>query len=193
MQHLDSVSLLPIVVLIRLSALYYAQAYHFVWRYAGIGDLVKLLEAVVAGLLLLAVVNYFRDYPVGVALATAFFVSALFHRGVLHFLPRMQHKRLLVGAALDFQNDLAMPRGVLVFGAGDVGRRGRGAAAERDAAALLRLEDAEDVLIQNAQAFNDAIAEVAGSAAELRRRHGLTPSHWWWYLDKLAPRLTVRA
>ncbi|MEW6756248.1 MAG: hypothetical protein AB1505_35535, partial [Candidatus Latescibacterota bacterium] len=32
-------------MLIRVSALYYAQAYHFVWRYAGIGELVKLLRA----------------------------------------------------------------------------------------------------------------------------------------------------
>ncbi|MEW6756345.1 MAG: hypothetical protein AB1505_36040 [Candidatus Latescibacterota bacterium] len=103
------------------------------------------------GLLLVAVVNYFRNYPVATALALAFFVSALFHRGVLHCLPRVRHKRLVVGAAvalsvlllggallaftilrsapthisqlpygpslaaLDFPDDLAMPRGVLVM------------------------------------------------------------------------------
>lgn len=66
--------------------------------------------------------------------------------------------------------------------------RSRIAEQERvlDAADLQRLEDADDVLFQNAEAFHDAIAEVAGNAAELRRRYGVTPSHWWWYLEKLA-------
>src|SRR3990170_2987900 len=73
--------------------------------------------------------------------------------------------------------------------------RSRIAEQERvlDAAELLRLEEADDLLIRNAEAFHDAIAEVAGNAAELRRRSAATPSQWWWYLEKLVPRRKAAA
>jgi FlaA1/EpsC-like NDP-sugar epimerase len=93
-------SMLPIVILIRFSALYYARAYQFLWRYAGISDLIHVLKSAVAGLVVLAVVNYFRNYPVGLLIAAAFFGSALFHRGVIHFLPQIRHKKLLIGGAI---------------------------------------------------------------------------------------------
>ncbi|MFC1525494.1 polysaccharide biosynthesis protein [Candidatus Latescibacterota bacterium] len=144
-------SLLPIFVLVRVSALYYAGSYQFIWRYAGINDLVAVLKAVGLGLLLLAVINYFRNYPVGMLLAVALFLSALFHRGVLRSPTRGRHRRILVAGAvlasigllgiglyvftnhgsaparlskallwgmleeLEFREDRAMPRGVLVM------------------------------------------------------------------------------
>jgi FlaA1/EpsC-like NDP-sugar epimerase len=89
-------SLLPIFILIRVSALYYCRSYQFLWRYAGISDLVKVLKSAALGLVVLAVVNYFRNYPVAILIALGFFLSSLFHRGVLHFLPRMRHRRLLM-------------------------------------------------------------------------------------------------
>ena len=50
--------------------------------------------------MLLAVVNYFRNYPLGLLIAVAFFVSALCHRGFIHFMPRIKHKRVLIGGAV---------------------------------------------------------------------------------------------
>ena len=92
--------MLPIVMLIRFAALYYARSYGFLWRYSGISDMVRILKASVAGLLLLAVVNYFRNYPVGLLIAVALFLSALFHRGFIHLMPRVRHKRVLIGSSL---------------------------------------------------------------------------------------------
>jgi FlaA1/EpsC-like NDP-sugar epimerase len=92
-------SMLPIVVLVRFSALYYSLSYQFLWRYAGISDLVRIIKATIAGLVVLAVINYFRNYPLGLLIAAGFFISALFHRGFLHFLPRIGHKQLLIGGA----------------------------------------------------------------------------------------------
>ena len=88
------------VVLIRFSALYYARSYQFLWRYAGISDLVRVLKASAAGLVLLAVVNYLRNYPLGLLIALVFFVSAVCHRGFIHFMPRIKHKRVLIGGAV---------------------------------------------------------------------------------------------
>jgi FlaA1/EpsC-like NDP-sugar epimerase len=94
-------TLLPIFILIRVSALYYCRSYHFLWRYAGINDFMKVIKAVGLGLAVLAAANYFRNYPFGMLIALGFFLSSLFHRGVLHFLPLMRHRRLLViGATL---------------------------------------------------------------------------------------------
>ena len=150
--YLDQMlNLLPIFVLIRISALYYTRSYHFIWKYASVSDLVKILKAIAGGVVVLAVVNYFRNYPMALLLALALFFSALFHRGFLHFLPRARHKRALILAAtlgsvtilaagfmiytiitsapmtvaelpfgalllaLDFPEDLAMPRAVLIM------------------------------------------------------------------------------
>ena len=72
-------SMLPIVVLVRFSALYYSLSYQFLWRYAGISDLVRIIKATIAGLVVLAVINYFRNYPLGLLIAAGFFISALEH------------------------------------------------------------------------------------------------------------------
>jgi FlaA1/EpsC-like NDP-sugar epimerase len=107
-------SLLPIFMLIRVSALYYCRSYHFLWRYAGISDLVKILKATVSGLFVLAVVNYFRNYPVGILIALGFFLSSLFHRGALQILPRVRHSRLLVMGAV-LLSTVLMAGGLVVF------------------------------------------------------------------------------
>lgn len=93
-------ALLPIIVLTRLSALYYAQSYHFLWRYAGLNDLLRVLKASLAGLMVLAVINYFRNYPLSLLIAAGFFISALFHQGILHLLPRVRRTQLIVAGAI---------------------------------------------------------------------------------------------
>jgi FlaA1/EpsC-like NDP-sugar epimerase len=107
-------SLLPIFVLIRVSALYYCQSYHFLWRYAGINDLVRVLKAAGLGLGILAIANYFRNYPIGMLIALGFFLSSLFHRGVLHFLPLVRHRRLFV-VGMILLSVVLMAGGFVVF------------------------------------------------------------------------------
>lgn len=92
--------MLPIVVLIRLAALYYAGSYRFLWKYTSISDLLPLLRATLSGLIAIAVVNYFGNYAFGLIAAVTLYVSVLVHRGVLHFLPRTLHKRVLSAGAL---------------------------------------------------------------------------------------------
>ena len=71
---------LPIVVLVRLAALYYSRSYSFLWRYTGLNELVSLAMGVGLGLVALAGVNYFRNYVVACVLAGGFLASALLHR-----------------------------------------------------------------------------------------------------------------
>ena len=42
--------LLPVFVLIRLTALYYTRSYSFIWKYASVTDLLKVLKAIVGGM-----------------------------------------------------------------------------------------------------------------------------------------------
>ena len=44
----------------RISALYYTRSYHFIWKYASTDDLVKVIKAILGGVVLLAVINYFQ-------------------------------------------------------------------------------------------------------------------------------------
>jgi len=48
-----------------------------------------------------------------------------------------------------------------------------------------KLEEADDLFLKNARRFYEAVAEVA-DLEEMRRRAAVSPSHWWWYLEKLA-------
>ena len=43
----------------------------------------------------------FRNYPLGLLVAVAFSVLALCHRGFIHFMPRIKHKRVLIGGAAE--------------------------------------------------------------------------------------------
>jgi hypothetical protein len=47
-----------------------------------------------------------------------------------------------------------------------------------------KLEEADSLFLQNADRFYESLLQVA-DLVEMRRRAGIVPSHWWWYLDKL--------
>ena len=47
------------------------------------------------------------------------------------------------------------------------------------------LEAANGIFLKNAAKFFAAIYEIA-DLAEVRQRANVSPSHWWWYLEKLA-------
>lgn len=46
------------------------------------------------------------------------------------------------------------------------------------------LEEADRYFFQHAPQFHASIAAVA-DLSEIRKRVGVPPSHWWWYLDEL--------
>ena len=48
-----------------------------------------------------------------------------------------------------------------------------------------KLETADGIFLKNAAKFFTAISEIA-DLAEMRKRANVSPSHWWWYLEKLA-------
>ena len=76
------IKLLPIVVIIRITAFYYFGVYRGIWRYTSLDDLVSLLKSVFVGSVLLIGINYFRNYPLGMAIALIFFASAVVQRGL---------------------------------------------------------------------------------------------------------------
>jgi hypothetical protein len=49
-----------------------------------------------------------------------------------------------------------------------------------------RLEDADSQLFAAAPVFLSRLLELA-PLPTLRRRANVSPSHWWWYLDRLQP------
>lgn len=48
-----------------------------------------------------------------------------------------------------------------------------------------KLETADGIFLKNAAKFFTAISEIA-DLAEMREKANVSPSHWWWYLEKLA-------
>lgn len=46
------------------------------------------------------------------------------------------------------------------------------------------LEEADRHFFENAHLFYASLASIA-NLTEMRRRVGVPPSHWWWYLDEL--------
>jgi hypothetical protein len=48
----------------------------------------------------------------------------------------------------------------------------------------LRLGDADDALLRQAGAFNEAISGL-GDLEDLRWREGVPEHHWWWQLERL--------
>jgi hypothetical protein len=46
------------------------------------------------------------------------------------------------------------------------------------------LEEADGLFLKNARQFYENVARVA-DLEEMRRRAAVSPSHWWWYLEKL--------
>lgn len=61
---------------------------------------------------------------------------------------------------------------------------------ELDAAERAQLEKADEVFLQNAPLFYESVSSL-GDLGDLRHRAGASCSHWWWYLEKLAPRELV--
>ena len=49
-----------------------------------------------------------------------------------------------------------------------------------------RLARADRMLLQQAQSFYEAIQGIADLTSWRERAGGVTPEHWWWYLDVLA-------
>ena len=49
-----------------------------------------------------------------------------------------------------------------------------------------RLARADRKLLQQAQSFYEAIQAIADLTSWRERAGGVTPEHWWWYLDVLA-------
>ena len=47
-----------------------------------------------------------------------------------------------------------------------------------------QLEESDSLFLKNAQQFYAAVAQVA-DVEDMRRQASVTPSHWWWYLEKL--------
>ena len=63
---------------------------------------------------------------------------------------------------------------------------------ELSAAEQARLEEADATFLHNASAFYESVVAL-GDLRQLRRRAAAPCSHWWWYLEKLAPREPVKA
>lgn len=55
---------------------------------------------------------------------------------------------------------------------------------ELNEGARKKLEDADDLFLKNARQFYENVARVA-DLEEMRKRAAVSPSHWWWYLEKL--------
>ncbi|MDE0197153.1 MAG: hypothetical protein OXK78_03100 [Caldilineaceae bacterium] len=49
-----------------------------------------------------------------------------------------------------------------------------------------RLARADRKLVQQAQTFYEAIQAIADLASWRERAGGVTPEHWWWYVDVIA-------
>ena len=47
------------------------------------------------------------------------------------------------------------------------------------------LEEADSLFLNQAGRFYESLSPVA-NLAEMREQVGATPSHWWWYLERLA-------
>ena len=47
-----------------------------------------------------------------------------------------------------------------------------------------KLEEADTLFLKNARQFYQSISQVA-DLEEMRKKGAVSPSHWWWYLEKL--------
>jgi len=46
------------------------------------------------------------------------------------------------------------------------------------------LEESDSLFLNQASRFYESLSQVA-NLAEMREQAGATPSHWWWYLERL--------
>lgn len=47
-----------------------------------------------------------------------------------------------------------------------------------------RLGEADSLFLKDANRFYESLSQVA-DLARMREQVGVSPSHWWWYLEKL--------
>lgn len=47
-----------------------------------------------------------------------------------------------------------------------------------------RLEEADSKFLENGKRFYESVNEIT-ELSEARKRENVSPSHWWWYLEKL--------
>lgn len=80
--QIQVLEVLPIFVLVRITALYYLGGYRGIWKYTGLNDLLAVSKGILVGTLLLAFINYFRNTTIGLLFALIFFGSAVIYRGV---------------------------------------------------------------------------------------------------------------
>jgi FlaA1/EpsC-like NDP-sugar epimerase len=145
------IGLLPTLILTQITSLYFFGGYRFIWRYTSLNDLVKVIKAIGVGVVLLAWVDYLRNFSLAFLFALAFSFSALFYHSFLRLFPSAHSRRKIVLGALlasvvflgigilaftvvssapvsiielplgdylvsqDFQDDLGMPRSVLIL------------------------------------------------------------------------------
>lgn len=54
------------------------------------------------------------------------------------------------------------------------------------------LERADEVLLDNLECLYNQIKKI-GNLAEIRKQSNVSPSHWWWYLDKFVDKMSIPA
>lgn len=108
------IKLLPLFVLIRITALFYFGGYRGIWKYTSLNDLISVMKGILFGAGFLAGVNYFRNYPLGLLIAMGFFTSAVFFQGIFHFTSIDYSKRkIFIGILL--VSVLILGMGVFAF------------------------------------------------------------------------------
>ena len=63
--------------------------------------------------------------------------------------------------------------------------------SELDEAQRAQLEDADSVFLRYTPMLYERVIAL-GDLAHLRRRAAVPCSHWWWYLEKLAQRESIK-
>ena len=73
-------NMLAVIVMMRISALYFLGGYQFYWRYCGIKDLFAVMRAIAFGTIAIISVDYLRDYGWATLCSVGVFLAAVFHR-----------------------------------------------------------------------------------------------------------------
>lgn len=47
-----------------------------------------------------------------------------------------------------------------------------------------KIEESDSIFLKNVNRFYENLSQV-GDLSKMRKRRGVSPSHWWWYLEKL--------
>lgn len=86
----------------------------------------------------------------------------------------------------DYSIDVRYPEvsGFEVLELLDLRSRITGSEAELTEDEKRMLEEADSVFLNQASRFYESLSQVA-NLAEMREQVGATPSHWWWYLERL--------